>query len=191
MQEVVIELSVPNLTNEMKVQKMNDKYVKLADVKRKLRYIFKAYGVGSFVREKVERALNNLPYSIKGDLETTLETADVQPVNQWISVNDRLPEAVEEDVNGKIAFSELVLVYLVYNNGFTYITTDQCRVDDKSWLHEIPGEGCKVTHWQPLPEPPKDGDVDNNTRNLTDEETDIYNSWLEAEAETIDEISLL
>jgi hypothetical protein len=32
---------------------------------------------------------------------------------------------------------------------------------------------------------------ENNTRNLTDEETDIYNSWLEAEAETIDEISLL
>lgn len=30
-----------------------------------------------------------------------------------------------------------------------------------------------------------------STRNLTDEETDIYNSWLEAEAETIDEISLL
>jgi hypothetical protein len=88
-----------------------------------------------------------------------LNAADVQPVNQWISVNDRLPEAVEEDVNGKIALSELVLVYLVYDNGFTYITNDQCRVDDKSWLHEIPGEGCKVTHWQPLPEPPKDGDA--------------------------------
>ncbi len=80
MQEDVIELSVPNLTNEMKVREMNDKYVKLADVKRKLRYIFKAYGVGSFVREKVERALNNLPYSVKGDLETTLKASDVQPV---------------------------------------------------------------------------------------------------------------
>ena len=93
------------------------------------------------------------------DILVDIPAADVQPVNQWISVNDRLPEAVEEDVNGKIAFSELVLVYLVYNNGFTYITTDQCRVDDKSWLHEIPGEGCKVTHWQPLPEPPKDGET--------------------------------
>lgn len=29
--------------------------------------------------------------------------------------------------------------------------------------------------------------IDNNTRNLTDEETDIYNNRLEAEAETIDE----
>lgn len=59
---------------------MNDKYVKLTDVKRKLRYIFKAYGVGSSVREKIERTLNNLPYSVKGDLETTLEAADVQSV---------------------------------------------------------------------------------------------------------------
>ena len=78
----------------------------------------------------------------------------------WISVNDRLPEAVEEDVNGKIAFSKSVLVYLVYDNGFTYITNDKCRVDSKSWLHEIPGEGCKVTHWMPLPEPPKDGEIE-------------------------------
>jgi hypothetical protein len=33
--------------------------------------------------------------------------------------------------------------------------------------------------------------LDNDMRNLTDEETDIYNSRLEAEAETIDGISLL
>lgn len=33
--------------------------------------------------------------------------------------------------------------------------------------------------------------LDNDMRNLTDEETDIYNSRLEAEAKTIDEIFLL
>jgi hypothetical protein len=33
--------------------------------------------------------------------------------------------------------------------------------------------------------------LDNNIRNLTDEETDIYNSSLEAEAKMIDGISLL
>ena len=88
-----------------------------------------------------------------------IPAADVQPVNQWISVQDRLPEAVEEDVNGKIAFSDFVLVYLVYDDGFTYITVDKCNPDKKCWLHEIPSEGCKVTHWQPLPEPPKDGDT--------------------------------
>lgn len=37
----------------------------------------------------------------------------------------------------------------------------------------------KVTGW------------DNDVRNLTDEEIDIYNNRLEAEAKTIDEISLL
>ena len=104
-------------------------------------------------------------YKIKGAKEilnaidndlSFIPAADVQPVNQWISVKDRLPEAVEEDVNGKIAFSELVLVYLVYDNGFTFITVDKCNTDKKRWLHEIPGEGCKVTHWQPLPKPPKE-----------------------------------
>lgn len=49
-----------------------EKYINVADVKRKLRYIFKAYGVGGFVREKVEVMIDNLPYSVKGDLETTL-----------------------------------------------------------------------------------------------------------------------
>lgn len=49
-----------------------EKYINVADVKRKLRYIFKAYGVGGFVREKVEVMIDNLSYSVKGDLETTL-----------------------------------------------------------------------------------------------------------------------
>lgn len=89
-----------------------------------------------------------------------MKPADVQPAPKWISVKDRLPEAVEEDVNSKIAFSDFVLVYLVCDDGFTYITNDKCRVNDKSWLHEIPGEGCKVTHWMPLPEPPKDSDAE-------------------------------
>lgn len=78
---------------------MNDKYVKLADVKRKLRYIFKAYGVGSSVREKIERTLNNLPYSVKGDLETTLEAADVQSVKRgkWEETHISLVKYIPED----------------------------------------------------------------------------------------------
>lgn len=75
---------------------MNDKYVKLADVKRKLRYIFKAYGVNDFVKEKIKRALNDLPYSVKGDLETTLEAADVQPGRSERNRNREL-EGAEND----------------------------------------------------------------------------------------------
>ena len=97
------------------------------------------------------RACNNAD---EMDIICDIPAADVQPVDRWISVEDRLPEAVEEDVNGNVSFSDMVLVYLVYDDGFTYITVDKCNTANKSWLHEAPCEGCKVTHWQPLPEPP-------------------------------------
>ena len=129
---------------------MNDKYVKLADVKRKLRYIFKAYGVGGFVREKVERALNNLPYSIKGDLETTLEDTDVQPVNQWISVDDKLPDTVYD-----------CLVWYSCDTAFgksKSVGISFCSRCDWYKKH-LNGDNIVVLYWMPLPEPPKDGDT--------------------------------
>ena len=73
---------------------------------------------------------------------------------EWISVKDRLPKATRPDVNGNITFSDYVLTYLVYEDGFAWITVDTCRVDQGVWLDEVPGEGCKVTHWMPLPKPP-------------------------------------
>ena len=76
---------------------------------------------------------------------------DVQPVNQWISVDDRLPESEKE-----------VLVWYKYtwDAGFTsygfginvwYSNTKQWR--DGCLLKDI-----EVLYWQPLPEPPKDGE---------------------------------
>jgi len=50
-----------------------EKYINVADVKRKLRYIFKSYGVGGYVKEKVEAMIDNLPYNVRGNLETTLD----------------------------------------------------------------------------------------------------------------------
>lgn len=85
---------------------------------------------------------------------------EMQPAPKWISVKERLPEAVEKNVDGKITFSDFVLVYLVCDDGFTYITNDKCIVDSKLWLHEIPDKDCKVTHWMPLPEPPKGDDAE-------------------------------
>lgn len=128
---------------------MNDKYVKLADVKRKLRYIFKAYGVGNLVKEKVEKTLVNLPYSVKGDLETTLEAADVQPV-KWTSVNERLPES-----------GRSVLIYFPKWDGDEI---QVAKLDCDGITFDICGEfnigTGAVTHWKPLPEPPKDGDAE-------------------------------
>lgn len=53
-----------------------EKYINVADVKRKLRYIFKAYGVGGFVREKVEVMIDNLPYSVKGNTTNGCDFTD-------------------------------------------------------------------------------------------------------------------
>lgn len=76
-------------------------------------------------------------------------------VGGWISVKDRLPKVKMSDVNGKIAFSDYVLIYKVYEDGTPWMTVDICRVDKAEWVNVIPGEGWTVTHWMPLPEPPE------------------------------------
>lgn len=76
-------------------------------------------------------------------------------IGGWISVKDRLPEAKMPDADGNITFSDYVLTYQTYKDGFSWVTADTCRVDHGVWMHEVPGSGCKVTHWMPLPEPPQ------------------------------------
>lgn len=73
-----------------------------------------------------------------------LKAADVQPVNQWISVNDRLPENCIE-----------VLVYDT-DCGIVIGWYDK-EIGDFAADFISPLDA--VTHWQPLPEPPKDGDT--------------------------------
>lgn len=76
---------------------------------------------------------------------------DVQPVNQWISVDDRLPESEKE-----------VLVWYKY-------TWDDASTsygfgiswwysNAKQWRDGCLLKGVEVLYWQPLPEPPKDGE---------------------------------
>ena len=68
-------------------------------------------------------------------------TADVAEV-KWISVNEGLPE---EDTR--------VLVYLDRNaNPYTFFDTD--RLKNGKWVRW----NKRVTHWMPLPEPPKGGE---------------------------------
>ena len=57
--------------------------------------------------------------------------------NNWISVEDRLP-----DENTR------VLVFIPYTD--TKIDTD--RILNGKWVRWID----KITHWQPLPEPPEE-----------------------------------
>ena len=71
-------------------------------------------------------------------------TADVEPVNGWISVKDRLPPYGERVLVVNEAY-EAKRGYNKYNCG---VTVRNPRLDFTFWGH-------KITYWQHLPEPPK------------------------------------
>lgn len=83
-----------------------------------------------------------------------MPTADVVPRAEWISVEERLPEPNEEClVSARVGdrvvidLGEIVRYYDGRTNkyGYTWMITND-------WDE---GEGCEITHWMPLPEPPQ------------------------------------
>ena len=88
-----------------------------------------------FQKDKVDgaaQAIHSLVYGEKGE--------------QWISVNDRLPK-----INpGNLALSKNVLVY-----GFSGYYEAYYNHRKKQWESYEWNECIKVTHWMPLPQPPK------------------------------------
>lgn len=80
----------------------------------------------------------------------------VQSADRWISVKDKLPTE-----------NALVLCYChsLTGEGNSYMLGSQCR--DGFWFmrntgiryESFPCNEYEVTHWMPLPEPPKDGDT--------------------------------
>lgn len=83
------------------------------------------------------------------DVIKTAPAADVQPVNQWISVKDRLPE-----------IGKSVLVYYPKWDGDEI---QVAKLEDDGIMFDICGEfnigTGAITHWMSLPEPPKEGDT--------------------------------
>ena len=80
-----------------------------------------------------------------------LQTTDV--AQEWISVDDRLPDNKEYD---------WVLAQVVEDNGFMHIpTVMEYRQSKNDWFEETYGwisehnGAFTVTHWMPLPQPPK------------------------------------
>ena len=69
-------------------------------------------------------------------------------VNRWIPCSERLPESERE-----------VLVYVKgdFDNSIPFITTAY-RNSEGDWQSDYDGEviDSKITHWMPLPEPPKE-----------------------------------
>ena len=65
-------------------------------------------------------------------------------VQDWISVNDRLPE------NGRY------VVCIAKRNPFSRFIPMVARIEKNGWVNPITEQYIsEVTHWMPLPEPPK------------------------------------
>ena len=101
------------------------------------------------VREKlVELLCKTISPTITVGEQADFLIANGVTVQEWISVKDRLPEP-ETDV---IAFAGDYIDILSYrydrrgNLAFMYM-------DDSGWWHERIRPS--VTHWMPLPQPPK------------------------------------
>lgn len=74
--------------------------------------------------------------------------ADVQPMNMWISVDDKLPE-----------WDKTVLVWYASDTLFGVSEGYGLSWYHGSWrVNDLNGENIRIFYWQYLPEKPKDGD---------------------------------
>lgn len=88
-----------------------------------------------------------------------MPSADVQPVDRWINCKDKMPDTPEQGMDAK--YSDCCLVCDDFGwIGMGYYLTD----GKKSWWefadaqNKIKIDWTEITHWMPLPEPPKDGE---------------------------------
>ena len=75
--------------------------------------------------------------------------ADVEPVKRWIPCSERLPEDL----------SRCLVCRYDYVTKTRFV--DILWFESGIWWDGSHGGDYAVTHWQPLPEPPKEGDVEN------------------------------
>ena len=69
-------------------------------------------------------------------------------VQEWISVNDRLPEA-----GGYV-------VCIAKRNPFSRFMPMVARIEKNGWVNPITEQYIsEVTHWMPIPQPPKGGNM--------------------------------
>ena len=75
-------------------------------------------------------------------------------MDEWISVKDRLPEYNKvvliswEDIFNETHISTGYICLITRHSG------EDSPVDDTWYMSNTRGYELKVTHWQPLPEPP-------------------------------------
>lgn len=82
-------------------------------------------------------------------------TADVEPVRRWIPCSEGLPEDGEDVLcwYEYFRYGEYKCMFQTFGIGYQYFGF---------WGGEVStGRNAKVLAWMPLPEPPKEGDVEN------------------------------
>ena len=108
------------------------------------------------VREKLIDLLTGHSIDTQQDVEYVADHLIMNgvTVQEWISVKDRLPDNKEHD---------WVLAQVVEDNGYMHIPrVMEYRQLKNDWFEETYGwlsehNGLfSVTHWMPLPEPPKE-----------------------------------
>ena len=77
------------------------------------------------------------------DLIDDMPAADVQPINQWISCKEEMPE---DGISVLICSNRGTVHKVTYDSdmGYFYIADSDLHYNE-----------LDVTHWQPLPEPPE------------------------------------
>ena len=104
------------------------------DVREKLIEILE----NSFEKQYEKRCLLTAPHTVE-DL-----IAHGVTVQEWISVDDRLP-----DSGGYV-------VCIAKRNPFSRFMPMVARIEKNGWVNPITGQYIsEVTHWMPIPQPPK------------------------------------
>ena len=115
-------------------------------------------------REKLIESLRDVQYlggleeKIADHLIANVVTVPDTNVGKWISVKDRLPEVAITHNNRweKSTESVHVLCYCKQNSGKRMVKEGSCKVYASGTIYwMIPGTIDSVTHWMPLPQPPK------------------------------------
>ena len=92
-------------------------------------------------------------YADAMDFIDAIPAADVQPVDRWISVKDRLPDKSCECL-GVVDGEVTEVSYAPKQKGLICVWS-MC---DAGGSKPLPDDA--VTHWMPLPEPPKEDDAE-------------------------------
>ena len=98
------------------------------------------------VREKLVELLDRFVYDEwygNGDIAEKLISNGVT-VQKWISVEDRLPECCVS-----------VLARCFYHGKWRTLVCHTSKENAGEWYTDKVCQWVKVTHWMPLPEPPK------------------------------------